>query len=346
MQLAGGPGRHAHRKRGPRMVDVARVAGVSQQTVSRVVRGVENVAPDIRHRVELAIQQLQYRRNPAAAALASNRTMTIGVVSFEPSVLGPSVALYGISEEARRHGYATRLVTLAALDRADFRAAFDAIGRDTVDGVIVLAPLYEALTVLELLDLDIPVITFEQGSPPSPTSISIDEVRGARMAVRHLLDLGHETVWHVQGPAGWMASTARTRGWSEELAAAGRIGPPPLATANWSAAEGYRVGRELARTSGVTAVFAADDPFALGVIKALDEAGLDVPGDVSVVGFDDVKESAFFRPALTTVTLDFEAIGQVAVSRILGIIRGNAEGDIPLIQPRLIMRDTTGAPHE
>lgn len=326
------------------MVDVATVAGVSQQTVSRVVRGVENVAPDIRHRVERAIEQLQYRRNPAAAALASNRTMTIGVVSFEPSVLGPSVALYGISEEARRHGYSTRLVTLASLGRADFRAAFQALGGDTVDGVIMLAPMHEALAVLEVLDLDIPVITFEQGSPPSPTSISIDEVRGARMAVRHLLELGHQTVWHVQGPAGWMASSARIRGWSEELAAAGRIGPPPLPTADWSAAEGYRAGRELARTPGVTAVFAADDPFALGVIKALDEAGLDVPGDVSVVGFDNVKESAYFRPALTTVTLDFEAIGQLAVSRMLGIIRGEVAGPIPLIQPRLMVRDTTGPP--
>lgn len=324
------------------MVDVAQIAGVSQQTVSRVVRGAENVAPDIRQRVERAIAQLQYRRNPAAAALASNRTMTIGVVSFEPAVLGPSVALYGISEEARRHGYATRLVTLASLDRAEFRAAFHALRGDTVDGVIMLAPMHEALAVLEMLELDVPVITFEQGSPPSPTSISIDEVRGARMAVRHLLDLGHETVWHVQGPPGWMATTARTRGWAEELAAAGRIGPPPLTTENWSAAEGYRAGHELARMPGVTAVFAADDPFALGVIKALDEAGLDVPGDVSVVGFDNVKESAWFRPALTTVTLDFEAIGQLAVSRILDTIRGGGHGDIPLIQPRLVHRATTG----
>ncbi|WP_401000711.1 LacI family DNA-binding transcriptional regulator [Agromyces sp. GXQ0307] len=326
------------------MVDVARLAGVSQQTVSRVVRGATNVAPDIRERVELAITQLRYRRNPAAAALASNRTMTIGVVSFELSVLGPSVALYGISEEARQHGYSTRLVTIDSLDRAAIRAAFDSVGSDAVDGVIVLAPLHEAIAVLEALDIDVPVVTFQQGTPPSSTSVSIDEVRGARVAVRHLLDLGHETVWHVQGPEGWMATTARRRGWAEELAAAGRVGPPPLETADWSAAEGYRVGRELARTPGVTAVFAANDPFALGVIKALDEAGLEVPGDVSVVGFDDVKESPYYRPALTTVTLDFEAIGHVAVTRILEMIRGESHGDIPYIQPEFVLRDTTAAP--
>lgn len=326
------------------MVDVARLAGVSQQTVSRVVRGATNVSPDIQARVELAITQLRYRRNPAAAALASNRTMTIGVVSFELSVLGPSVALYGISEEARKHGYSTRLVTLGSLERSAIRAAFDSVGSDAVDGVIVLAPLYEAIAVLTALDIDVPVITFEQGSPPSPTSISIDEVRGAQMAVRHLLELGHETVWHVEGPPGWMATTARARGWAEALAAAGRVGPPPIATADWSAAEGYRVGRELARTEGVTAIFAANDPFALGVMKALDEAGLDVPGDVSVVGFDDVKEAPYFQPALTTVTLDFEAIGHVAVSRILAMIRGEIEGDIPLIEPHLVIRDTTSPP--
>jgi DNA-binding LacI/PurR family transcriptional regulator len=326
------------------MVDVARLAGVSQQTVSRVVRGVPNVAPDIRERVEVAIAQLRYRKNPAAAALASNRTMTIGVVSFELNVLGPSVALYGISEEARQHGYSTRLVTLGSLDRSAIRSAFDSVGSDAVDGVIVLAPLYEAIAVLDGLDIDVPVVTFQQGTPPSPTSVSIDEVRGARMVVRHLLDLGHETVWHVQGPPGWMATTSRMRGWTEELAAAGKVGPAPLQAVDWSAAEGYRIGRELARNPEITAIFAANDPFALGVIKALEEAGREVPSDVSVVGFDDIKEAPYFRPSLTTVTLDFEAIGHIAVSRILEMIRGEAEGVIPYIEPHLVIRDTTSQP--
>ena len=337
--------RLASRSKAARMSDVARLAGVSQQTVSRVVRGATNVDPDIRQRVEQAIAQLRYRRNPAAAALASNRTMTIGVVSFELSVLGPTVALYGISEEARQHGYATRLVTLASLERHDIRAAFESINSDTVDGVIVLAPLLDAITVLEGLDIGVPVVTFQQGSQPSPTSVSVDEVRGARMVVRHLLDLGHETVWHVQGPPGWMATSSRVQGWAAELGAAGRFVPEPLATSDWSAAEGYRVGRELAQKKDVTAVFAANDPFALGVIKAMDEAGRNVPGDVSVVGFDDVKEAPFFRPALTTVKLDFEAIGHIAVSRVLAMIKEEAEGNIPLLEPRLILRDTTAPPH-
>ncbi len=323
------------------MIDVAKLAGVSQQTVSRVVNGAQNVAPEIRERVERAIEQLRYRRNPAAAALASNRTMTIGVVSFELAVLGPSVALYGISEEARRHGYSTRLVTLGSLDRHAIRAALESVGPDAVDGIIVLAPLYEAISVIQSLDIGVPMVTFEQGTPASPTSISIDEVRGAREAVRHLLELGHETVWHVQGPEGWMASTARARGWAEELSAQGRVAPPAFTTTDWSAAEGYRVGRMIAETLEVTAVFAANDPFALGVVKALDEAGIEVPGQVSVVGFDNVKESAYYRPALTTVTLDFEQIGHTAVSRILAMIKGGADEVIPLLQPELVVRQTS-----
>lgn len=345
IRTANGRGeRLASRSKGPRMVDVARLAGVSQQTVSRVVRGAPNVAPEIRERVEHAIAQLRYRRNPAAAALASNRTMTIGVISFELSVLGPTVALYGISEEARQHGYATRLVTLASLERDVIRAAVESLNSDSVDGVIVLAPLFDAISVLDGLDVGIPVVTFQQGSPPSPTSVSVDEVRGARMAVRHLLDMGHETVWHVQGPPGWMATAARVRGWAEELQAARRFAPVPIAASDWSAAEGYRIGLELAREKDLTAIFAANDPFALGLIKALDDSGLSVPDDVSVVGFDNVKESAYFRPALTTVTLDFEAIGHVAVSRVLSMIKGEAQGAIPLIEPQLVIRETTAPP--
>lgn len=324
------------------MVDVARLAGVSQQTVSRVVNGAPNVSPDIRERVERAITQLRYRRNAAAAALASNRTMTIGVVSFELSVIGPSVALYGISEEARRHGYSTRLVTLGSLDRESVKAGFDSISPDEVDGIVVLAPLYEAIAALDDLSSEIPVVSFQQGAQPSSASISIDEVSGARIAVEHLLELGHETVWHVQGPPGWMATDARTRGWQEALAAAGRHAPPAMATINWSADEGYRVGRSLVERDDMTAVFAANDHFALGVLKACNEAGVDVPGQVSVVGFDNLKESPFFQPALTTVTLDFEAVGHIAVTSILERLRGEPEQVIPLIEPELVVRATTG----
>jgi LacI family transcriptional regulator len=326
------------------MVDVAKLAGVSQQTVSRVVNGAENVAPEIRERVGLAIEQLRYRRNTAAAALASNRTMNLGVVSYALSVHGPSVALFGISEQARVNGYSTRLVTLDALDRASIRAALSELSGNEVDGIIVLAPLYAAIEVLRGLDAELPVVTFEQGSPASSTSVSIDEVLGARLAVRHLLELGHETVWHVEGPGGWMASDARRRGWAEELSQNGRVLPPTVLTDDWSTAEGYRAGLKLSDTPEVTAVFAASDAFSLGVLKAFDERGITVPGQVSVVGFDDLAEARFFKPSLTTVFLDFEEIGHLAVERILAMMRGEESAVIPLIRPRLLVRDSTAMP--
>lgn len=326
------------------MVDVATLAGVSQQTVSRVVNGAANVTPEVRERVLRAIDQLNYRRNTAAAALASNRTMNLGVVSYALSVHGPSVALFGISEEARLNGYSTRLITIGALDHASIRAALRDLTSDEVDGVIVLAPLRAAIEVLRGIETDVPVITFEQGSPETTRSVSIDEVDGARRAVRHLLELGHETVWHVQGPEGWMASDARTRGWMLELSAAGRMAPPVVTTADWSADAGYAAGLQLASTPGVTAVFAANDPFALGVVKALDERGISVPGQVSVVGFDDVPEARFFRPGLTTVVLDFEEIGRAAVEAILRLMRGQEPTVIPLIEPTLVVRESTAPP--
>jgi LacI family transcriptional regulator len=326
------------------MIDVATLAGVSQQTVSRVVNGAPNVAPEIRERVEVAIEQLRYRRNTAAAALASNRTMNLGVVSYALSVHGVSVALFGISEQARLSGYSTRLITIGSLDRQSFRTALHELSSDEVDGVIVLAPLHAAIEVLRSIETDVPVITFEQGSEESTMSVSIDEVDGARRAVRHLLELGHRTVWHVEGPAGWMASDARRRGWATELSEAGRLVPPVISTPDWSAESGYRAGLELAEIPDVTAVFAANDPFALGIIKAFDERGLDVPGAVSIVGFDDVPEARYFRPGLTTVTLDFEEIGRVAVERILALMRGEEAQTIPLIAPELVLRESTTGP--
>ncbi|NQX13753.1 LacI family DNA-binding transcriptional regulator [Microbacteriaceae bacterium VKM Ac-2855] len=326
------------------MVDVAALAGVSQQTVSRVINGAPNVSPEIRARTEQAIAQLRYRRNTAAAALASNKTMTIGVVSYSLSVHGPSVALYGISEQARRNGYSTRLITLGDVDRVSIRHALDELTADEVDGIIVLVPLVSAIETLRGMDSSIPVITFEQGSSPGASSVSIDEVHGAQLAVRHLLDLGHRSVAHVRGPDGWMASDARERGWSAELARERRVLRPVVRTADWSVAEGYRAGVKLAADPDVTAVFAANDPFALGVIKAFDDHGIRVPADRSVIGFDDVPEAEYYRPSLSTVPLDFVQVGQLAVDRVLALMRGEEVGPVPLITPTLIARGSTGPP--
>jgi len=325
------------------MIDVARLAGVSQQTVSRVVNGRPNVAPEVRDRVEIAIRQLRYRRNPAARALANGRTMNIGIVSFGLAQYGPSVALSGIADEARKAGYATNLVTLGDVDRAAMKAALEHLVADSVDGIVVLAPVQAALEAISGLDAGVPLVFFEPGAPEGTKSVATDEVAGAALATRHLLELGHETVWQVAGPSGWLGSDARIRGWASTLASAGRV-TNRVIPGDWSTRSGYAAGQQIVGNPTITAVFVANDQMALGVVKALADAGLRVPEDVSVVGFDDVPESPFYRPALTTVRLDFEEVGRLAVDRILHLMRGGHADPLPRVSPTLVVRHSTAPP--
>jgi DNA-binding LacI/PurR family transcriptional regulator len=329
--------------RAPVMRDVARLAGVSHQTVSRVLNGEESVRPAVRQRVEAAIAQLGYRRNASARALASRRTMNLGVLSTGTSQYGPSQTLFAIADTARLAGYATVLITLTDTGRPAMRAAFEQLTRDLVDGIIVLAPLAAAANAAESIDVDVPLVMFEPGLDNGTTMISVDEGLGARLATRHLLDLGHRTVHHVSGPDGWLGSLARVNGWREEVSAAGRVAPPPL-VGDWTAGSGYEAGRAIAQDPDVTALFVANDQMALGVLAALADAGRAVPGDVSVVGFDDTPESALFRPALTTVALDFAEVGRRCVRRLLQLVAGGSplEPDPP-IRPQLVVRESTSA---
>jgi DNA-binding LacI/PurR family transcriptional regulator len=331
------------RGRAPTIRDVARLAGVSPQTVSRVNNAHPAVEAATRRRVELAIQQLRYRPSNTARALARRRTMTLGVVSVGTSQYGPSVTLLGIVEAARHAGYATRLISLGDIDAEAMRAAINQLGPDAVDGVVVIAPLPAAALAAERVSADVPVVLFEPGAHNGTTIVAVDEVLGARLATRHLLDLGHETVWHVSGPSGWLGTDARIQGWQAELTAAGRVAHD-VVIGDWSSMSGYRAGQELARHRDVTAVFVANDQMALGVLKALEEAAIAVPRHISVVGFDDIPECAFFSPSLTTVRLDFAEVGRRCAQRVLGLLRGEPLEPTPAVVPELVLRASTGAP--
>jgi len=326
------------------MIDVARLAGVSQQTVSRVVNGHSNVGAEVRERVEQAIVQLRYNRNSAARALATNRSMNLGVISYSLPVHGSTMVLFGVAEEARRNGYSTSLVSISDVDPRTIRTALDTLVGDSVDGIVVLAPMSAAAPVLDGLDLDVPIVRFEQGAPAGPHAVTMDDVLGAQLATRHLLDLGHETVWHVAGPPGWTASEARRSGWLSELGGRGRPMNPDFATTDWTAESGYRAGLLIAENPSITAVLAANDAMALGVMKALTERGRSVPDDVSVVGFDDMSEARYFQPGLTTIRLDFDQVGRVAVERLLHLMGGEPAELIPAITPELIVRASTAPP--
>ncbi|MET8988252.1 LacI family DNA-binding transcriptional regulator [Nonomuraea wenchangensis] len=332
----------ASKRRLPVMADVAKEAGVSHQTVSRVLNDHPNVRADTRARVEAAITRLGYRRNLVARALVTKRSRTLGVVSFDTTLYGPASTVYGIEQAARTAGYFVSIVSLKSIDADSVRDAIDYLAEQGVDGVVVVAPQRSAAQALESLPTGMPAVAVEGGSHRDDIPVvCIDQAEGARLATRHLLELGHETVWHVSGPSDWLETEGRLAGWRAALAEADRPAPEPLA-GDWSPRAGYEAGRSLAAMDGVTAVFAANDQMALGVLRALSEGGVRVPEQISVVGFDDIPESEFFSPPLTTVRQDFDVVGRHCIEVLLRQVEGGrgARGRL-VVPPRLVVRSST-----
>jgi DNA-binding LacI/PurR family transcriptional regulator len=329
------------RPRPPVMADVAKEAGVSHQTVSRVLNDHPNVRPDTRTRVEEAIARLGYRRNLVARALVTKRSRTLGVVSFDTTLYGPASMVYGIEQAARTAGYFVSIVSLKSIDTAGVRDALDYLAEQSVDGVVVVAPQRSAAEALASLPAGVPAVVLEGSHVVDVSAVCIDQVEGARLATRHLLDLGHETVWHIMGPSDWLETEGRVTGWRTALEEAGRPVPAPLA-GDWSPRAGYEAGKSLAKMDGVTAVFAANDQMALGVLRALSELGVRVPGQMSVVGFDDIPESEFFSPPLTTVRQDFAVVGRHCIEVLLRQIdAGPTAYERLVVRPSFVVRSST-----
>ncbi len=190
--------------------------------------------------------------------------------------------------------------------------------------------------------VDVPIVVLQGVPGDGMATVGIDQEAGARAATRHLLDLGHRTVHHIRGPSEWLEAEARAAAWTAELRDHGRRRPRPL-LGDWTPSSGYEAGRELAADPGVTAIFVANDQMALGVLLALHEAGRRVPDDVSVVGFDDIPEAAFFHPPLTTVRQDFDELGRRCVARLTRLIAGDAphDDDDGVVVPTLVHRSSS-----
>ncbi|MEW9533715.1 LacI family DNA-binding transcriptional regulator [Microbispora sp. NPDC049125] len=319
-------GRRRGRGRGhgaPSMADVARMAGVSPQTVSRVANNRTNVDGTTRERVLDAMRALGYQPNIAARALATGRFGTIGVISFTVSNHGNARTLDGIADAAREAGFSINLVGITTPTRQAVRKAFGHLSTQAVDGIAIIEA--EVLdTPSLLLPRGVPVVVADgHGSQEHPV-IDSDQAAGARLATEHLLDLGHSTVWHVAGPPDSNSARHRHASWRRTLERAGRQVPQVL-FGDWSAESGHRLGAYLAGRPDVTAIFAANDQMALGVLRALHEAGRAIPDEVSVVGFDDMPESAYFWPGLTSVRQDFAQVGRLCVQTLLAQIHVGAQ---------------------
>ena len=330
--------------RDPAMTDVARLAGVSHQTVSRVLNGHPNVREQTRLRVRAAIAELGYRPNRAARTLVTGKSQLIGVVSLASTLYGPASLLSAFERAAADAGFAVSVGSVTNLDRQSISDAVERHLDHRVAGIVVIAPVASAGDAVGAIPAGIPLVTID-GDPDRPVAlVTVDQVAGARDATCHLLDAGHRTVWHVSGPAGWFDSAGRIEGWRDALRSAGAEIPPVIA-ADWSAASGYRAGQMLARMPEVTAVFAANDHLALGILRALNERGRRVPHDVSIIGFDDVPEAAYFTPPLTTVRPDFGAVAKASLALLLSQFdSGRAPAERHTIAPRLVHRDSVAPP--
>ena len=329
--------------RPPVMADVAQLAGVSHQTVSRVLNDHPNVRPDTREKVLDAIRQLAYRPNAAARALVTRRTHTLGVIGIDSPLYGPAMMLNGI-ERAAQHGYFVVIASLPALDRRSMLDTVDRFLGHAVEGIIVIAPQTSAVAALSHVPADLPLIAVGCETRAPLTSVAVDNADGAGQATRYLLGLGHETVHHVTGPSSWLDARERVGGWRAALREAGAR-EPEVISGDWSARSGYEVGQELARMDDVTAVFCGNDNMALGLVRALTEHGHRVPDDVSVVGFDDVPEAGYFLPPLTTVRQDFGELGRRALSALVERISGGPGVGAHLkVAPELIQRASAAPP--
>ncbi|PWJ52819.1 transcriptional regulator, LacI family [Quadrisphaera granulorum] len=353
-----------HAGRTPSITDVAARAGVSIQTVSRVLNAAPKVAPGTRQRVQDAITELGYRRNPAARALATGRGGVVGVLTSSSALYGPASVTAALGLAAVEAGVHLAVEHVVDYDVASLELSLQRLVEQFAAGIVVVAPVREAYGVLAGAQLPVPVLAVSSGGQ-GPAEVSVDHRAGARLATQHLLDLGHATVWHVRGPRGWYEADQRVAGWHEALEAAGRE-VPPLIDGSWSADSGYSAGQLLGRIPEATAVFAANDAQALGLVRALVERGRSVPDDVSVVGFDDVPESAYFLPPLTTVRQEFSELGRTALQVVLRLIdrehaaghahdqagqAGQAEqlttgqpGWSVQLQPDLVVRSSTAPP--
>jgi DNA-binding LacI/PurR family transcriptional regulator len=328
--------------------DVAAVAGVSYQTVSRVINGHPSVRASTRESVLVAIAELGFRPNRAARALAGGPVETVTVLTGSTARDGYSAGLQGIEEAARIAGYAVgvRMIESAATGEVE-----DAVRRaiEPGGGLIVIAYDRKGTMAMSAVPPEVPVVAMVEAPVADDARgkpwVWVDDRKAARQATRFLLDLGHRTVRYVSIPSSTDSLSQRMAGWRKELEAAGARVIEPL-SAGWDPRSGYLAGQVLAADDEVTAVLCGNDDIALGVMRALLEAGRRVPDDVSVVGFDDIPLAGFFTPALTTVRLDFAGLGRVAFGLLRGLVDPRTATDDPPRgpEPELLVRESAGPP--
>ncbi len=332
--------------------EVASVAGVSTQTVSRVINERPDVAPETRKRVQEVIKELSYRPSALARSLISHRSHTLGVVTAGLRYIGPSRTLSGITSAAEEYGYSVLLKELPSFDTEDISHIFQSYLSRHVDGIIWAVPeVGENRKWVDNppADIEVPLVYLTMEPRDNFSIVSIDNYMGGRMAMAHLLEQGYRNIAHICGPLDWWESRQRMAAWKDALLEAGlNVDDCHFVEGNWSSASGaLAIEKLFDQYPELDSIFVANDQMALSVLQFFRDKGKRIPQDVGIVGFDNIAESAFFSPALTTIQQDQHSVAKMAVAEIIKIIESGWQGldPVPLkpiiLPPSLIVRESS-----
>ena len=330
--------------------DVALAAGVSTQTVSRVMNNSSYVAAATRRQVEEKVNLLGYRPSTLARSLIQQRSHMIGVVTFGLKYIGPSRTLNGIADKADELGYMLLMKKLDNFDADDIDTVIDSLLARQVDGIIWDVPEEDKnySWVEGINNLPVPIVFMAMEPRFGYSVVSIDSYLGAQMATQHLLEQGCENIGHISGPLNWWEARLRFQGWYDTLQNAGApVLDEQWEEGNWSSASGAIAAKKLFECfPKMDGVFVANDQMALSVLGEACRRGIKVPDQLAVVGFDGIPESAYFFPALTTVSQDPQFFGGKAVENLVDMINSKREKkpitlQSHLIQPVLVVRDSS-----
>ena len=331
--------------------DVAQAAGVSTQTVSRVMNKFSYVSEETRQHVEAVVEELGYRPSTLARSLIQQRSYTLGVVTFGLKYIGPSRTLNGVADKADDLGYMLLMKELDSLNINRIDDVIDSLLARQVDGILWVAPEIgdnHAWVDQRLEKFPVPVLFIAMQPRNNIASIATDNYQGAVMATQHLLDCERKKIGHISGPLGWWEADERKRGWRDTLEAAGFDASEKYCTeGNWSSASGEQAFSQLFEAfPDMDAVFVGNDQMALSVLREALRRGVRVPEQLAVVGFDNLAESAYFYPSLTTISQDLQLLGEQAVQYIVEMIQARQENrpviaQSRFIQPTLIVRESS-----
>lgn len=332
--------------------DVAQAAGVSTQTVSRVLNNTSYVSIETRKRVETIVDQMGYRINTLARSLSQQRSYTFGVVTFGLKYIGPSRTLNGIADKADELGYMLLMKKLDNFSLTKIKDVINTLLARQVDGLIWDVPENnenrEWTHVIK--DLPVPIIFMSMEPKPGYSVISIDSYLGAHLATQHLLDQGCRNIGHISGPMDWWEARLRFQGWSDTLEKAGvQIKDHHWEEGNWSSTSGATAIEKLFKNfPEMDGIFVANDQMALSVLREAWRQKKRIPKELAVVGFDGIPESAYFYPSLTTISQDPQLLGGQAVQSLVEMIQtrhasveGFKETQSLLIPPTLVVRESS-----